>query len=79
MCALVTSEQQRTEAPTERDDGLGALTGVCFGLLLIGLVSCAALLLDLVSPWLAWGCVGVSLAIGLPGGIAGTHRRRRHG
>ena len=75
---MVTSERRKTEARIEQDEGLGVLTGVCFGLLLLGMVSAVALLLNLASPWIAWGYVGVSLAIGLPGGIAGAHRRRGH-
>ena len=75
---MVTSERQRADAPAAPREGLGTLTGVCFGLLLLGMVGAFTLLLNLASPWIAWGYVGVSLAVGLPGGIAGASRRRRH-
>jgi hypothetical protein len=75
---MVTSERPRIQAPTVRSQGFGALIGGCYALVAIGVVGGVVLLLNGIWPWLAWGYVGVSLAVGIPGAIAESARRRHH-
>jgi hypothetical protein len=51
---------------TERDVmSAGALHGASAALMCTSVIGGAALLLELVGPWLAWGYVGVALVVGL--------------
>jgi ABC-type transport system involved in cytochrome bd biosynthesis fused ATPase/permease subunit len=43
----------------------GALHGASTALMCTAVIGGAALLLELVGPWLAWGYVGVALVVGL--------------